>query len=167
MSKSYDSMDRRKYMYIMRGYRLGTHLKRTIQGFWDNHVVVPKAGRFCGRPLGTEIGVTQGDPVSPTIFNIVADAVLRAVLMGFFVPHEARYGFLWVAVEHNIVLYADGGAISCHNPIWVQMAVMAVVRMFESLGLQTNLSKTKAMVCTSGIIWGKHGLAAYKQRVTG
>ena len=44
-------------------------------------MVVPKAGRFYGRTFRTERGVTQGDPVSPTIFNILVDAVVRAVLM--------------------------------------------------------------------------------------
>ena len=43
--------------------------------------MVPKSGKFFGRPFGKDRGVTQEDPVSPTIFNIVVDAVVRAVRM--------------------------------------------------------------------------------------
>ena len=43
--------------------------------------VVPKAGKFFGRPFGIERGVTQGDLVSLTIFNIIVDAAIRVVLL--------------------------------------------------------------------------------------
>ena len=49
-----------------------------------------------------EIGVTQGEPVSPTIFNIVVDAVVREVLLEICGPQEAHHGFIWSAGEHNI-----------------------------------------------------------------
>ena len=42
-----------------------------------------------------------------------------------------------------------------------------MVRMFERVGLQTNLGKTKTMECPLGFIWGQHGTSAYKRRVTG
>ena len=35
---------------------------------------------FLGMAFGTGRGFTQGDPTSPMIFNIVVDAVVRAVL---------------------------------------------------------------------------------------
>ena len=33
--------------------------------------------------------------------------------------------------------------------------------MFRRMGLQTNPGKTKSMVCTLGLIWGKQGAAEY------
>ena len=53
--------------------------------------MVPKVRRFYGQKFGTERGVTQGYPVSPTIFNIVVDAVVRAVLLEVRVPQEAQH----------------------------------------------------------------------------
>ena len=35
------------------------------------------------------------------------------------------------------------------------------------MGIDNNLKKNKAMVCTPGIIWGKWGELAYKRQVTG
>ena len=43
--------------------------------------MVPKPGKFFGRPFVMERGVTQGDPVSPRIFNILVNAVVMAVLL--------------------------------------------------------------------------------------
>ena len=39
--------------------------------------------------------------------------------------------------------------------------------MFEGVGLQTNLYETKAMICTSGFIWGQQGAETHKWRATG
>ena len=42
-----------------------------------------------------------------------------------------------------------------------------MVRMFERVGLQKNLYKTKAMICMPGIIWGQQGAEEYNQISTG
>ena len=42
-----------------------------------------------------------------------------------------------------------------------------MVRMFDRVGLQTNLGKTKAMICMPGFIWGQHGVEVYNRRDTG
>ena len=84
-----------------------------------------------------------GDPVSFTIFNIVVDAVVRAVIMEVCGPQEEHHGFVWAAGNHNIVFYADDGRILERNPIRVQTTPTDMVRMFEIMGLQKNLGKTK------------------------
>ena len=53
-----------------------------------------KKRRFYGRPFGTERGVTQGDPASQYIFNIVVDAVVREVIMEVCGPQEAHHGLV-------------------------------------------------------------------------
>ena len=42
-----------------------------------------------------------------------------------------------------------------------------MIRMFERVGLQTNMSKTKVMVCILGFIWGHQVVEAYMLRATG
>ena len=39
--------------------------------------MVARAGRYYGTDFKGERGVTQGDPLSPTIFNVVVDTVVR------------------------------------------------------------------------------------------
>ena len=50
--KSYDSLDRGICMEILRVYGLGNNLHRLLKWYWDKHAVVPKAGKFFGRPFG-------------------------------------------------------------------------------------------------------------------
>ena len=67
-------------MEILSGYGLGPKLQRLLQRYWGGQRVVPKSGKYYGRPFSTGRVVTQGDPVSLNIFNIVVDAVFRAYL---------------------------------------------------------------------------------------
>ena len=91
MKKAYYSLDRGWCMEILRGYGMRQRMAHLIAHHWDNLMFVPKAKRFLGTPFGTGIGVTQGDPASPMIFNIMVDAVLRATLEVFCGPQEARH----------------------------------------------------------------------------
>ena len=93
--------------------------------------------------------------------------MVRVVLLEVCGSQEVHHGLGWTSGENNIVLYADDGRILGRNPIWVQTDLTSVVGMFEIVGLQKKLGNTKATVCTTGFIWGKQGVAAYKQRATG
>ena len=97
--------------------------------------MVPKAGKFFGQPFWMEKGVTQGETVSPTIFNIMVDTVVRAVLLEVCIPQEAHHGFGWAAGEHSIFFYADDGRIAGRNQIWVQTTLTDMVSMFERVGI--------------------------------
>ena len=101
--------------------------------------------------------VTQGFLSPPTIFNIVVDVMVMLVLLEVCGPQEAHHGLGWEEEYHNIVFYADYGRISDCNPISVRTTLMVVVSMLRRVGLQKNLGNTKAMVCTPGLIWGRHG----------
>ena len=52
--------------------------------------------------------MTQGDPASPVIFNIVVDVVVRAVLEELCSPKESHHGMLGVEGERYFFLNADG-----------------------------------------------------------
>ena len=56
--------------------------------------------------------MTQGDPASPMIFNIVVDVVVRAVLDVFCSPQEDQNCMGWASGERNVVFYADDGRIA-------------------------------------------------------
>ena len=68
-------------------------------------------------------------------------------------PKEEQHRFVWAAGDQDIVLYVDDRQIAGRNPIWVQTMRTEVVRIFEIVLLQTNLVKTKTMVCNPGFIW--------------
>ena len=41
---------------------------------------------------------------------------------------------------------------------------MTMVIIFDRIGLQTNMNKTKSVICTPGLILGQQGAEAYKQQ---
>ena len=64
------------------------------------------------------------------------------------------------------VFYTGDGWIAGKEHIWVQDALTLTVEMLLRVGLNTNLEKTKALVCNPGYMWVKWSEAAYKRRDT-
>ena len=91
------------------------------------------------------------------------DAVVRATLQEICGPQEYQHCFGWSAGEHNICFYADDGRIAGKYPIWLQTVMTTLVIMFERVGFQTNLNKTKAMIYPLGFIWVQQVDEVYKQ----
>ena len=75
--------------------------------------------------------VTQGDPVSPMIFNILVDTVLRATMEIFCGPQEAQHGMGWATGERKRIFYANDGGIGGRDHIWVQHSLTVSVTMFR------------------------------------
>ena len=63
-----------------------------------------------------------------------------------------QHGLGWSAGEHKICFYEYDGRIAGKDPFWVQTILTVMISMFEIVGLQKNLIKTKAMACTPGFI---------------
>ena len=63
-------------MEIMVGYGIGPQTERILQYFWDHLYMVARAGSYCGTLFKGQRGITQGNPLHPTIFNLVVDTVI-------------------------------------------------------------------------------------------
>ena len=68
-------------MDILRGYCLRPNLQNLLQQYCYYQEVVVKDDIFIGQLFGKEREVTQGDPVSPIIFNIVMNIVVMEILL--------------------------------------------------------------------------------------
>jgi len=51
---------------------------RFIMKIWDGDTMVPRQSGYFGKVFKASRGVRQGDIMSPVIFNIMVDAVLRS-----------------------------------------------------------------------------------------
>ena len=151
----------------MRGYGLGPDLSLLLTRYWDRQRIAPKLGKYLGKYFRIRRGVTQGDPISPMIFNIVVDAVVREVLGVVCGTQEAQHGLGWAAGDINLVFYAKNGRIPGQDREWVKNALTVAVTMLRRMGLETNLDRTKSMVFTPCFIWEEWGEQAYKRRATG
>ena len=130
--------------------------------------MVVRAGDYYGTYFRGERGVTQGDPLLPTIFNVVVDAFFRhCVQWGVLEDSEAR-GELGQEGRHQAALfYADDGMVTLSNAVWLQGTFNALVGLFGRVSLQTNVGKTVGMLCHPCQAAGNLATAAYGRRITG
>ena len=91
--------------------------------------------------------MTQGDPLSPTIFNLVVDAVVRHWVTLAVTEEETRGDRGQEGRHQAALLYADDGMLASSNPQWLQWAFTQLVGLFDRVGLNTNTGKTVSMTC--------------------
>ena len=80
------------------------------------------------------------------VFNIVVKTVVIATLEVVCGPQEVKHGMGWMAVERNLIFYADDGRIEGRDHIRIQYALTVIDTMLRLVGPETNLDKTKALV---------------------
>jgi len=156
LKKAYDTLDRTQAMRILKGYGVGRNIRRIIDTIWRGDTMVPRQAGYFGRPFRAKRGVRQGDIVSPFIFNIMVDAVVRHW------RHEIQ-----PSAEELALFYADDGVISGTEEARVQGSLDHMTRSFRSLGLKMNAVKTESMVMCGGKNKNRLSSAAYDRLQTG
>ena len=129
-------------------------------------------GWYCIETFYRERGVTKGNPLLTTIFNVVVDAVVchweflmaegdggderddrsgdKAAQLARWMIRARMYGRrrteegvkVWEAI-----LYAGNRMVASTNSGWLQIAFYMMTGLFDWVGLKTNIRKTVGMVC--------------------
>ena len=91
--------------------------------------------------------MTQGDPLSPTIFNAVVDAVVRHWVT-LVVKEAETSGERGREGRYQAALfYADDGMVASSDPRWLQWVFTTLVGLFDRVRLNKNTGKTISMTC--------------------
>ena len=90
LTNAYDALDRSRSLDILKGYRVGYRVRRLLREYWDRTTMVARAGGYYRKGFKRGRGVTQGDPLSPIIFNVVLDTVVRHWVMLEVMEAETR-----------------------------------------------------------------------------
>ena len=93
--------------------------------------------------------------------------MVRTVLEVVCSPQEAQNGMGWTEGEINLVIYTDERRIAGWDHEWVQYELKVMLARLHRMGMESNLEKTKVVVCTPRFIWGKWWETAYKRWVKG
>jgi hypothetical protein len=167
LTKAYDTLDHGRTLEILRQYGVGPNVIRLLSNFWEKLNIVARQSGYYSSPFRISRGVTQGDVISPMIFNIVVDCVIR------YWFHCLSLDPLTVNADDSIPevsagFYADDGVLAGHDPDQLQSSLDLLVELFERVGLSTSVSKTKTMVCVPDhSLHGHFSSAAFKRRFTG
>ena len=76
-SNSYDALVRGICLEILEVYEVGPRDYRILRHYWDIFTMVARTVRYYREAFSEFWGVTQGEPLFPTIFNVVVDAVVH------------------------------------------------------------------------------------------
>jgi exonuclease III len=135
LSKAFDTVDRRRLLTIMSCYGFGFRAMRFFTNCWEGAFVAPRAGGVYGPRVTVRAGVRQGDVISPLLFNLMVDAILRYT--------DREKPDLLARVQ--TIFYADDGRLGGEEADKVQEVMDFVADLFERMGLEVNTSKTVSM----------------------
>ena len=126
-----------------------------------------RAGGHYGAAFKGNRGVMQGDPLSPTIFNVVVDALVRHWVSVTAEGAEERGGYRKEGIHQNPLLYAYNVMVPSSDPQWIQGAFSTLVILLDRVGLWTNVRNTVGMVCCPCQAAGTQSEVTYERRMTG
>ena len=107
--------------------------------------------------------MTQGGPLSPTIFNLMVDAVIREWLQQVVSAESARNGITSADIRRLLAcFYADDGLVLSRDPGMLQQAFDILTGLFDCVGLRTNTKKTEVMIMLPGKIRTCLSVDAYR-----
>ena len=129
--------------------------------------LVARAGGYYGTRFKGERGVTQGNPLSPTIFNVVVDAVVCHWVTLAVDESETRGERGRKGRHQTALFYADNGMVASSDPCWLQWAFATLVELFDRVGLKKNVRKTVSMTCRPCPAAGIQLEEAYVRLTTG
>ena len=158
LHRAYDALDRSRCLVILEGYGVGPRDLCLLLLYWARLRMVARAGGYYGAPFHGERGLTQGDPLLPTIFNMVVDAVVRhwesllvaerevgkssgdkgngAQTVGRLI-RDRDDGRKWAEEGHQQLtakaafFYADDGVVTSTDPGWLQSAFDLMTGLFD------------------------------------
>ena len=138
--------------------------------------------------------MTQGDPLPPTILNVVVDAVVshwesllvaereggessgdkgNGSQMAGRTIQDRDDGKQWTEEGHQCLtvnaalFYANNGVVASTDPGWLQSEFDFMMGLFDQVGLHTNVRKTVGMVFRTCQAAGVRAEKAYTRRMTG
>lgn len=138
--KAFDSINQEIMWKILERYGLPSKIINLIRSQYDGYVCRIVHEGVLSNPIGIETGVKQGCVLSPTLFIIVLDSIMRASLGG------RRRGIQWGLRERLEDLdFADDLCLLAQRFSDLQDKLGALCRIASRVGLRINIGKTKEM----------------------
>ena len=88
--------------------------------------------------IPVERGVLQGDTLSPVLFNLAMEVVLRYLRSSF-----PGYGITWGGQDSFLKAFADDLAVITKSPEEMQHVTNALVKVLARLGMRLNVQKCR------------------------
>ena len=148
-------------------YGVGSKTLRLLRAYWEQLTIVSKDGGYFRRPFKYYQGVTQFNTLSPTIFNMVLDDIIRHWVTVMTPIEAGTVGLGLKIIDLAEYFYVDDGLIPSTQPDMLKSDFDVLASLFGRVGLQKNTTNTVGMVCQHCHAPGAMSEEAYKIRTTG
>ena len=147
---------------------MGPRTLYILRTYWDRLQMTEKAGGHYRHVLHSHRGATQRYPLSPTIFNVVFDAVIWywVTLLGGS-QGDTGQGLRESIKTLMVLLYANYGLAASSDIARLQGAFDVLTGLFDQVGLRTNEGNMVSMACRTCHNPHTWSTEAYTRRVTG
>ena len=139
-TKAFDCVRHEKMIEILRATGVDTNDLRIISKLYWNQIADVRTEQGTSETTAIRKGVRQGCVLSPLLFNIYSESIVREVLA------EEDSGIMINGTTINIIRYADDTVVIANELSALQRIMNSLVQQSEEFGLSVNASKTKVMV---------------------
>ena len=139
-SKAFDCVDHDKLWNTLRKMGFPEHLIALLHGLYDNQQATVRVEGGDTEPFGIGKGVRQGCILSPTLFNLYAEEVMREADID-----DTDIGIRVGGRVLNNLRYADDTTLAAETEDDLRALIERVTLSSEKAGLYLNIKKTKVM----------------------
>ena len=151
LEKAYDRVDRDALWRVLRLYGVGGNLLKAVQSFYVGSRACVRVGSEVSEWFTVKVGLRQGCVMSPWLFNLFMDGVVREVnasVLGRGLELLEASGQSW---QLSQLLFADDTALVADSEEKLCRLVSAFGRVCERRKLRVNVGKSKVMRCSRDV----------------
>ena len=139
-AKAFDHMDHNKLWTILKEMGIPDHLTCLLRNLYAGQEATVRTGHGTADCFQIGKGVRQGCILSPFLFNLYAEYVMRHAGL-----EEAQAGIKIARRNINNLRYADDTTLMAESEEELKSLLMKVKEESEKVGLKLNIQKTKIM----------------------
>ena len=147
--KAFDRVDHNKLWEILKEMGILDHLICLLRILYAGQEATVRTGHGTTDWFQIGKGVGQGCILSPCLFNLYTEYIMRNVGLD-----EAQPGIKIARININNLRYADDTTLMAESEEELKSLLMKVKDESEKVGLKLNIQKTKIMV-SGPITYGK------------
>ena len=139
-AKAFDCVDDSKLWKILKEMGISDHLTCLLRNLYADQEAIVRTGHGTPDWFQTGKGVHQGCILSPCLFNLYAEYIMRNTRL-----EEAQAGIKIARRNINNLRYADDTTLMAESEEELKSFLMKVKVESEKVGLKLNIQKTRIM----------------------
>jgi hypothetical protein len=138
--KSYDSIHRESLLNILKDFKFPRKIINLIRASLNHTDIQVKIGNGTSQPTRVTTGLRQGGALSPVLFNLVLERVIREM--------NTSEGVILGQIRIRMLAYADDIALLGEDLDMIKRLESNLINTAKKVGLTVNEKKTEYLVAS-------------------